>query len=105
MEVGKPLLCPVCGEEHAECSEAVLGAMSLNAYHAANERLSERGRDALKMIESAADVLGVTEAWEAAENVEELPAEEVRVIEFYLARKTLIEAARKELYEPPKSKS
>jgi hypothetical protein len=98
-EFRAPRPCPVCGEVHLECSENVLDGMSLMAYWEAKRHLSAEGMEALRMVEHAIDALGFSDAWELAENVEALSTDEVRVIEVFLARKTLIDAARKELYE------
>lgn len=94
----EPAACPECGEVHLECSRVILDGMSLNAIHDARERLSAEGFQALRMVSHAVDTLGI-EAYDIAENVEALPLDEVRVIVLYLARKTMIDAAREELYE------
>ena len=94
----EPAPCSVCGEVHIDCSQAIIDGMYLMAYLEAKQRLSEEGMEALQMVTHAVDALGV-EAWDMAENVENLPVEEVRIIEVFLARKTLIDAAREELYE------
>ena len=98
IETGEPAPCPVCGEAHPECGEALLTGMALTAWSEAERRLSEQGMEVLRMVDHAIDALGV-EAWNLAENAERLPAHEIQVIEVYLARKTLIDVARKDLYE------
>jgi hypothetical protein len=57
--------------------------------------------EALGMVEHAAQTLpgGLLEAWELAENVEHLSEDEIRAIETYHARTTLIDAALSGLYE------
>jgi hypothetical protein len=101
VEAREPVECPVCGEVHLECSEVILDGMDLLASSEASQRLSSEGMEALRMVEHAAETLpgGAVEAWELAENVERLPENEIRAIETYLARTTLIDAARSGLYE------
>jgi len=84
--------CPVCGEEHPECNQAIYDGMYMTAYLEAKRLLSEEGLEALRMVAHAVDALGL-EAWGMAENVENLPEDEVRIIEIFLARKTLIDVA------------
>src|SRR5215218_788840 len=88
VEAGEPIECPVCGEVHLECNEAILGGMALLALSEAEQRLSSEGMEALRMVEHAAETLpgGAVEAWDLAENVERLPKNEIRAIETYLAR-------------------
>jgi hypothetical protein len=101
VETREPVECPVCGEVHLECSEVILDGIDLLASSEAEQRLSSEGMEALRMVEHAAETLpgGAVEAWELAENVERLPENEIRSIETYLARTTLIDAARSGLYE------
>ena len=75
--------------------------MDLRAVDEADQRLTSEGMEALKMVQAGADTLpgGAAEAWDLAENLESLPENEVRVIYMFLARTTLIDAARSELYE------
>jgi hypothetical protein len=102
-ETREPVPCPECGEVHLECSEAILDGMALRALSVAEVRLSSEGMEALWMVDHAAETLpgGWAEAWDLAENVEELPNEEKSALERYVARMGLIEAAREELYEAP----
>jgi hypothetical protein len=101
VEAREPVECPECGEVHLECSEAILLGMDFLARSEAAKRLSSEGMEALRMLEHAAETLpgGAVEAWELAENVQRLPENEIRAIETYLARTTLIDAARSDLYE------
>jgi hypothetical protein len=101
VEAREPVPCPECGEVHLECSEAILGGMDLFAVSEADQRLSSEGREALRMVQHAADTLpgGAAEAWDLAENVEGLPENEITTILVYLARTTMIDAVRSELYE------
>jgi hypothetical protein len=71
------------------------------AFLEAERHLSEKGMDALRMVMHTAETLpgGLKEAWELAENVESLPAHELRALETYLARWTLLDTARAELYD------
>jgi hypothetical protein len=98
-EFREPRPCPMCGEVHLECSENHLDGMFLMARLQAKRQLSAEGMEALRMVEHAIEVLGLSDAWELAENVEALSRDEVRVIEVFIARKTLLDTARKELYE------
>ena len=94
--------CPMCGGTHLECSQAIFDGMDMMAFFEAERRLSEEGMDTLRMVMQAAETLpgGMEEAWELPENVEEsLPAHELRAIETYLARWTLLDTARAELYD------
>jgi hypothetical protein len=91
--------CPMCGGTHLECSQAIFDGMDMMAFFEAERHLSEEGMDALRMVMHAAETLPgrLEEAWELAENVESLPAHELRAIETYLARTTLLDIARAEL--------
>src|SRR3712207_5053764 len=93
--------CPMCGGTHLECSEAIFDGMDMMAFFEAERHLSEEGMDALRMVIHAAQTLpgGLQEAWELAEYVEGLPAHELRALETYLARTTLLDTARAELYD------
>jgi hypothetical protein len=73
--------------------------MEMSAYATVKDRLSPQGVETLGMVDAAVQELGV-EAFDLAENVKALPADEIRTIEIYVARISLIEHARKELYEP-----
>ena len=101
VEAREPVECPMCGEVHLECSKVILDGMSLLASLEAEQRLSSEGMEALRMVEHAAEKLpgGAVEAWDLAENVAALPENAIRVIETYLARTTLIDAAHSDLYE------
>ena len=102
VEAREPVPCPECGEVHLECSEAILYGMDLFAVSEAERRLSSEGKEALRMIDHAADTLpgGAAEALELADkNVEHLPENEFRTILLFLARTTMIDSARSELYE------
>jgi len=90
--------CPVCGEDHTECTENLLSVMSFYAYSEAKKSLSAQGFEVLGMVSHAVDALGVY-AYDDAENMETLHVDEVRIIEFFLARQTLINAARQALRE------
>jgi len=90
--------CSECGQDHAECDENLLSGMSLDAYSEAKKSLSAQGVEALGMVSHAIDALGVY-AYDDAENMETLHVDEVRIIEFFLARQTLINAARQALRE------
>jgi hypothetical protein len=92
----------MCGGTHLECSQAIFDGMDMMAFFEAERRLSEEGMAALRQVMQAGETLpgGLKEAWELAENVEEsLPAHELRALETYLARWTLLDAARAELYD------
>ena len=94
--------CPMCGGTHLECSQAIFDGMAMMAFFEAERRLSEEGMDALRMVIHAAETLsgGLKEAWELAENIEEsLPAYELKARETYLARWTLLDTVRAELYD------
>ena len=93
--------CPMCGGTHLECSQAIFDGMDMMAFFEAERRLSEEGMDALRMVMQAAETLpgGLKEAWELAETVESLPPHELRALETYLARWTLLDTARAELYD------
>ena len=93
--------CPMCGGTHLECSQAIFDGMDMMAFFEAERRLSEEGMDALRMVMQAAETLpgGLKEAWELPENVESLPPHELRALETYLARWTLLDTARAELYD------
>jgi hypothetical protein len=101
VEAREPVECPMCGEVHLECNQAILDGMGLLAVSEADKRLSSEGKEALRMVQHAADTLpgGGAEAWDLAENVESLPENEIMTIQIYLARTTLIDAARGELYK------
>jgi hypothetical protein len=103
VETREPVECPMCGEVHLECSEAILGGMELSAVSEAKDRLSSEGLEALWMVDHAAKTLpgGLVEAWGLAENVDRLPESEIRVLETYFARISLIDFAREDLYEGP----
>jgi hypothetical protein len=75
----------MCGEVHLECSENHLDGMFLMARLQAKRQLSAEGMEALRMVEHAIEVLGLSDAWELAENVEALSRDEVRVIEVFIA--------------------
>ncbi len=90
--------CPTCGEHHPECDENLLDTLSYMASLEVNRRLSARGRETLKIVMDATEIVGFVEAWDAAEGLEDLPEEETRAIEAYFARVTLIAALRSELY-------
>ena len=102
-EPREPIDCPVCGNAHSECGDAILDGMDMVAQDEADKRLSSEGKEALRMVQYAADTLpgGADEAWYLAESVERLPENEIRAIKTYLARTTLIDVARKWLYEAP----
>jgi hypothetical protein len=102
-EAREPVECPACGNVHPECSDAILDGMDMLARDEADKRLSSEGKEALRMVQYAADTLpgGADEAWYLAESVERLPENEIRAIKTYLARTTLIDAARKWVYEAP----
>jgi len=94
--------CPMCGCTHLECSQTIFDGMDMMAFFEAERRLSKERMDALRMVMHAAETLpgGLKEAWELAENVQEsLPAPELKTIETYLARWTLLDTARAELYD------
>lgn len=102
MEALPQATCPMCGGTHLECSQAIFDGMAMMAFFEAERHLSEEGMDALRMVMHAAETLpgGLKEAWQLAENVEEsLPAHELRALETYLARWTLLDTARDELYD------
>lgn len=84
--------CPTCGEYHPDCFRDLLFGLYLMARQEAESRLSPQGGETLKMVEHATDALGVVDAYDSAEALEDLPQREVRVIEVFLARKTLIDA-------------
>jgi hypothetical protein len=98
VETREPEPCPMCGEAHPECSEAVLDGMSLYAWSVAEQRMSPEGMETLKMVSTAVDELGVGEFLDEARNVRDLPEGEYTTLLVYLARMTLIDAAREELY-------
>jgi hypothetical protein len=91
--------CPMCGGTHLECSQAIFDGMDMMAFFEAEQDLSKEGMDALRMVTHTAETLrgGLKDAWELAENVESLPAHELRAIQTYLARWTLLDTARAEL--------
>ena len=93
--------CPMCGGTHLACSQAIFDGMDMMAFFEAERRLSEEGMDALRMVMQAAETLPgrLEEAWELAEKFESLPAHELRAIETYLARWTLLDTARADLYD------
>jgi hypothetical protein len=94
--------CPMCGGTPLECGQAIFDGMAMMAFLEVERHLSEEGIDALRMVMHTSETLpgGLKEAWELAENVEEsLPAHELRAIETYLARWTLLDTARAELYD------
>jgi hypothetical protein len=101
MEALPQAACPMCGGTHLECSQAIFDGMAMMAFLEAERHLSEKGMDALRMVMHTAETLpgGLKEAWELAENVESLPAHELRALETYLARWTLLDTARAELYD------
>ncbi len=91
--------CPTCGEHHVECNEDLLNGMFSMAIEDARRKLSEQGIEILLMLEYAAETSGWAEAWNAAEGIEKLPVDEIRTLEAYVARVTLIEAMQEQLYE------
>jgi len=101
MEALPQATCPMCGGTHLECSQAIFDGMAMMAFFEAERHLSEEGMDTLRMVMQAAETLpgGLKEAWQLAENFESLPAHELRAIETYLARWTLLDTARAELYD------
>ncbi len=101
VEVAEPAPCPVCGEIHTECDEALLLGMALKARDEVERRLSPQGKDALGMVEHAAEALpgGLYEAWDLANNIDRLKREEIQALETYFARETLIDHARSGLYK------
>jgi hypothetical protein len=88
--------CPVCGEYHPECDANLLGAMYLGSWIAAREVLSEAGVATLRMIVSAAEHIGVSDAYMKARVTSDLDREELDAIENFLARLILIEHFEKE---------
>lgn len=64
-EYREPAACPICGEEHLECSEAILDGMALNARFAAEKELSAEGKEVLRMVSHAVNTLGL-EAYDLA---------------------------------------
>ena len=102
MEALPQATCPMCGGTHLECSQAIFDGMAMIAFFEAEQHLSEAGMDGFRMVMHAADTLpgGLKEAWQLAENVHEsLPVHELRALETYLARWTLLDTARAELYD------
>lgn len=88
-------VCVTCGERHPDCFTDLLGAMYRTAREEAQRRLSPQGMETLAMLEHVTDVLGLADAYDAAGGVEKLPSREARIVEIFLARKTLIDATRK----------
>ena len=93
---GEPARCTTCGEHHPMCFEAVFDGMTFGAYRHAHDRLSEQGREELATVDDGMDTIGFDETWTQAEGVDHLPDDEVREIEIYVARRTMVDAARRE---------
>ena len=95
--------CTECGQAHLWCSEGLLEGMELSALSEAKARMSSEGKETLKMVDQAAEILpgGMIEAWELAEkeNISRLSIHDAQVLRDYGARITMIEQAREELNE------
>jgi hypothetical protein len=93
--------CMECGQDHWECDQNLLMGMFLAASDQARRQLSPEGQEACNMLIYASDVIGAIDAYESMEAIEDLSDEDVRAIEIFVARLTLIEAAQSwERYAP-----
>jgi hypothetical protein len=94
MESEKNRVCMECGQEHFDCDSNLLSGMYLSAAKNADRVLSPRGIETRKMLVSASEQLGTIETWKEAAGVEDLEERDIRALESFVARATLIEAAQ-----------
>jgi hypothetical protein len=75
----------------------LLNGMYLMAVDNADRLLSPHGKEVRQMLATAAEELGVVEAYNLAEAVEDLPEKEIRALDAFMARLSLIMAMQESL--------